>query len=291
MADNSFGFAKQKKFMTHNFIFPYRLALTCIFIFICSILKAETFEITYQNNEKQILLFAKNEELYPISVRLDLSMKNLKFSHKEQRIFVIPPRVNHYKVTELEVVNTKLGYKFSFAYQFTMGNVNLKDYEKDYPYELPYASGQSFQVAQGYHGKFSHQNEKAIDFDMPEGTEILAARDGLVVEVVQHNSISCLQEDCKKFNNYIVVMHDDSTFASYAHIKFQGSKVKRGDRITLGQPIAYSGNVGWTSGPHLHFVCFTGGFKDRNSIPTVFKVGQGEVITRLQEGIFYPRAY
>ena len=44
-------------------------------------------------------------------------------------------------------------------------------------FDLPFENGQKFKISQGYNGAFSHQNENALDFDMPIGTKILAARE------------------------------------------------------------------------------------------------------------------
>jgi len=96
---------------------------------------------------------------------------------------------------------------------------------------------------------------------MPENTDVLAARDGIVIQVVQNNTEGCPKEECKKFGNYILVYHPDGTFAEYVHIKFNGSKVKEGDSIKKGDIIGYSGNTGWSAGPHLHFDCFLPGIK------------------------------
>jgi murein DD-endopeptidase MepM/ murein hydrolase activator NlpD len=144
---------------------------------------------------------------------------------------------------------------------------------------------------QGYNGAFSHKNENSIDFTMPEGTEVLAARDGIVVKVVINNSESCPREDCKKFNNYVTVMHSDGTFASYVHIKYNGTKLNVGDTVKKGDLIAYSGNVGWSSGPHLHFVCFLGGFEKWNTLETKFKINKGDHAIFLTEGDTYLRDY
>ena len=50
-------------------------------------------------------------------------------------------------------------------------------------YQLPYAPGNRFKVTQGYNGSFSHKgsNQYAIDWQMPEGTPVYAARGGVVV--------------------------------------------------------------------------------------------------------------
>ncbi len=86
-------------------------------------------------------------------------------------------------------------------------------------------------------------------------------------------------------------MHPDGTFATYAHIKYNGAKCKVGDTVKRGDVIALSGNTGWTSGPHLHFVCFLGGFDRWNTIETTFKIKGGQESAMLKEGIIYERQY
>ncbi len=84
------------------------------------------------------------------------------------------------------------GTKFSYKYKTALGDITIKKYDTSFAYDLPFQKGKLFRVYQGYNGVFSHQNEKAIDFTMPEGTEILAAREGMVVQIVtkQHRIVS-----------------------------------------------------------------------------------------------------
>ena len=42
--------------------------------------------------------------------------------------------------------------------------------------------------------------------------------------------------------------------ALYAHLKAEGVLVRVGQRVRAGQQIGLSGNTGFTTGPHLHFV-------------------------------------
>ncbi len=85
---------------------------------------------------------------------------------------------------------------------------------------------------------------------MPIGTQVLAARDGTVTEIKESFDGIGFQ------SNYILIAHVDGTRAMYAHIKKNGSVVKLGDLVEQGQLIAYSGMVGQTINPHLHFVVF-----------------------------------
>jgi murein DD-endopeptidase MepM/ murein hydrolase activator NlpD len=56
--------------------------------------------------------------------------------------------------------------------------------------------------------------------------------------------------------NHIIIMHNDGTFAIYNHLMRYGVSVNVGDKVKKGYPIGYSGNTGYSSGPHLHFAVF-----------------------------------
>jgi murein DD-endopeptidase MepM/ murein hydrolase activator NlpD len=98
----------------------------------------------------------------------------------------------------------------------------------------------------------------AIDFILPEGTEIISACDGKVVDVKTDSNEGGLDKKYmgNKFLNYITIEHDNKELSQYAHLKQEGSCVKVGQKVKAGQLIGYSGNTGFTSAPHLHFhVC------------------------------------
>ena len=82
---------------------------------------------------------------------------------------------------------------------------------------------------------------------MPNGTEILAARDGTVVEVLDS------ADGIGLVSNFISIEHEDGTRATYAHIQKDGARINVGDSVRQGQPIALSGMVGQTIFPHVHF--------------------------------------
>jgi murein DD-endopeptidase MepM/ murein hydrolase activator NlpD len=98
-------------------------------------------------------------------------------------------------------------------------------------------------------------------------------------------------EECNKYTNYITIMHSDGTFGVYAHIKYNGSKCKLGDYVKKGDVIAYSGNTGWSNGPHLHFACFLGGLEKSRTLETKFRIDKGDKVVMLKEGNEYMRDY
>jgi murein DD-endopeptidase MepM/ murein hydrolase activator NlpD len=124
-------------------------------------------------------------------------------------------------------------------------------------YALPVDESSPWQVGQGFHGGFSHgdeQNRYAVDLVVPVGTPILAARDGVVMQVESAFDRSGLnKEKYAERANLVRILHDDGSMAVYAHLQENGVYVHVGERVSVGQQIAASGNTGYSSGPHLHF--------------------------------------
>ena len=56
-----------------------------------------------------------------------------------------------------------------------------------------------------------------------------------------------------KFLSYITLKPSNGEFSQYAHLKYNGSKLKIGNKIKTGEILGLSGNTGFTSRPHLHF--------------------------------------
>lgn len=244
----------------------------------------------YENIENGYEFYADNNESVPVSMEVNFKLKNLKSSEGNNKIFVLPANTQNIKLTTLtRIKNGKYEASGSTRYQY--GNHDLKEYDVDYPYYLPFRKGESYMLSQGYNGKSSHANENALDFTMPVGTHILAARGGFVYQVEDSNTKHCPSPACEKYNNKIIIYHSDGTFAEYTHIKRRGAKVKSGDIVEKNQLIAESGNVGWSSGPHLHFVVFIQKIDGRKTLETKFKINEEAPIQLLTEKTAYKRLY
>jgi murein DD-endopeptidase MepM/ murein hydrolase activator NlpD len=53
------------------------------------------------------------------------------------------------------------------------------------------------------------------------------------------------------YGNFIVLTHEGGLESLYGHLS--GFMVKPEDTVKAGQPIAFGGNTGYSTGPHLHF--------------------------------------
>ncbi|MDB9990051.1 M23 family metallopeptidase [Flavobacteriales bacterium] len=266
--------------------------LLLTFILITSLCKAEhKVKIYYEQIENGYNIYADNDEFCPVSVKVDFNVTNLNINGGNNNVYVVNAKGKKQLLTSLKVSKNGKAYKFSFKYWTNYGKHNNKEYDNDYIYDLPFKTSNQFKIYQGYNGTFSHQNENSLDFTMPVGTELTAVREGVVIKVIEKNKKNCGKEECKKYNNLIIIYHPDGTFAEYAHVKHNGSKVKVGDKISKGQLIGYSGNVGWSTGPHLHLVVFNQNLENRETLKTKFKTGDGNTSEYLSEKKVYSRNY
>jgi murein DD-endopeptidase MepM/ murein hydrolase activator NlpD len=90
---------------------------------------------------------------------------------------------------------------------------------------------------------------QGIDFGAPMGTPIFAAGNGVIEQIGQVNG----------YGNYIKVRHNGTYETAYAHISRFASGMKRGTKVKQGQVIAYVGETGRATGPHLHFEIMVNG--------------------------------
>ncbi|MHC4661804.1 MAG: M23 family metallopeptidase [Planctomycetota bacterium] len=137
-------------------------------------------------------------------------------------------------------------------------------------YYLPLKYGDSRRVFQGNNGKTSHNdswNRYAFDFSMPVGTPVVASADG-VVTFVKEDTAGPTGNGAD--NNKVAILHADGNVSEYQHIKQDGAVVEKDQKVLRGDLIAYSGNTGYSSAPHLHFGLVAGNHLTGTSVPCKF---------------------
>jgi hypothetical protein len=150
-------------------------------------------------------------------------------------------------------------------------------------YKLPWAAGQVHSVMQGTSrfdetgqctsGCSTHDDDSmrfAFDFDLPEGTPVLAARAGTVALAngswgSDHcGGVSTAATDSGadpvvgNETNFVEIDHGDGTSALYLHLSQVSESIERkaktGERVEQGEVLGRSGKTGFTRCvPHLHF--------------------------------------
>jgi len=231
--------------------------------------------------------YVENHELCEITMTFGLDLSNLESSVRFPYTATFPAQ----KVTEAFALTPTVSggeWEYSYTNYFKLGS-NCAQHDDSYVYQLPYAPGSKFKVSQGYNGSFSHKgaNQYAIDWQMPEGTPVYAARGGVVVKTKDDSSIGGSSIKYDPYNNYVLIRHDDGTLGHYCHLQKGGVYVRPGDRVVVGQRIARSGNTGFSSGAHLHFSVFkTRDGRERVSILVKFRTSDEQAVT-LVEGQRY----
>lgn len=227
----------------------------------------------------------ENSELSEITMTFDFALQNLNSDVKFPYTATFKP--GDTEAFTLTPANSDVTWEYSYTNYYKLGSSVAEP--DDYVYSLPYLPGKTYRITQGYDGKFSHQgsNKYAIDWQMPQGTPVCAARGGVVVKVKDDSDLGGGNIKYDPYNNYVLIRHDDGTLGHYCHLKKDGVRVHPGQVVKTGDVLALSGSTGFSSGPHLHFCVFkTKDGKDRVSVPVKFRDGSGEAVT-LVEGKKY----
>ena len=249
--------------------FRFYIAVLCL-LFVNGI-QAQDFGYSKSENDS-IVSFTFYNKL-PIPVTLTVSKRSDLEIPIPAKPLVCPPADSLVGIISIPktFINADPDFKASdhFGSSVSYGK-QLDDSEiKEVLYELPFQNGKRYKIIQAFGGKFSHSSDQsryAIDFKIPIGDTIVAARSGRVVSAIEHFTERGGREYRDKANQ-VVIYHDDGTLAFYVHLDKDGALVEVGDLVEAGQNIGIAGFTGFTTTPHLHFVVRN--FRD--AIPIQFK--------------------
>ena len=99
----------------------------------------------------------------------------------------------------------------------------------------------------------------AVDFLVPDGTEVLAAEHGEIIEIVDNFYEWGPTEAFRGKLNYLTILHSNGEYSQYCHLaphSVRAMGLKIGEQVNKGQLIARVGKTGWTDRDHCHFIVF-----------------------------------
>lgn len=233
--------------------------LSALFAVQSSIADQQTypFKLISQAEGDQQILLAQNKGPAPILLNLNLVADNAIVEPASHIVTVIKPAA----VLPAASIRSKAagqGYRVASNYKFSIGDPDaLPDTAMEY--QLPFSNGQKVSIGQVLGGKITTHtgldSKYAIDFDVPICTPVLAARKGVVVDIDQGYTAG--GNDPKLKANHVIILHGDGTLGLYAHLSAKSHAVTFGQMVVAGELIGYSGNTGYSTGPHLHFSVLT----------------------------------
>jgi murein DD-endopeptidase MepM/ murein hydrolase activator NlpD len=116
----------------------------------------------------------------------------------------------------------------------------------------------------------------AYDYGMPTGTPLYAVARGKIIgtnDGVRNNYK-------QRPSNYVLlrIKHKGKYATLYYQHMSPGLKVKEGQYVEAGQLLGYSGNSGWSSGPHLHLAAGWGSWTESDRYAYMRNDGKNSIV-------------
>ena len=182
-----------------------------------------------QNMKEKNTLFWETKNQEKIYQRL-ISLRKEKIKDLKDEIFNFESQIRFIlDKSKLPPVGPKL-----FSWPLT--KVSISQYFGDTP----------FAISGAYNGK-SHNG---LDFRAGLGTPVYAVADGVVTET-GNTDLACRGVS---YGKWVLINHQNGLTSLYAHLSF--INVQKGQIVSTGSQIGFSGKTGYSTGPHLHFTVF-----------------------------------
>ncbi len=219
----------------------------------------ESVQLTKENfeNEKKILEERKSNV---IDLLNQLQEKNSQIeSHRQQKQSILSKTkgeeaIYKNRLEKIEEERRQIEEEIEMIELHKIGQI---DYSKLPPIKKGYFTYpvNPADITQGYgktsfaktSGFYKNNFHNGVDFGIKTGNNIFAARSGKVIATGDNKKYA--------YGKWMAVEHGDGLTTLYGHLS--GYAVSKGASVKEGQKIAYSGNTGFSTGPHLHFSVFS----------------------------------
>ena len=229
--------------------------------------------IAHEADGDAIRLVATNEYFAPVEMALRFeTIGGLEFPHPDDPLrWLLPPR-SAMPLVYLRRLENAVQPTLEYRYEYLIGDPQAQ-HRPAQPYRVPFAIASDHTISQAYPDVITHNtraSQYAVDFAVPVGTDVFAARGGIVFDVTAGNFKGGADASNMSLANVVRILHDDGTYAIYAHLNWNSIRVRVGDVVGRGEYIADSGNTGYSSGPHLHFAVVRNIGMTMESLPVKF---------------------
>ena len=186
--------------------------------------------------ERNSILQKKEKEKQQLIAKYNMEIEEFEDISEDQEAILIKLAA---KRAILEKEKNKIRSTQIYAYK----EVNTKDDKGSMALPIPGARLSSQFGTRVHPVTGEIKMHKGVDFAAPQGTEIRASEDGVVI----------VAEWWSGYGNTVIIDHGDSIWTLYAHIRDNGFEIAKGDTVKRGQAIAQVGSTGTATGNNLHF--------------------------------------
>lgn len=109
---------------------------------------------------------------------------------------------------------------------------------------------------------YASGTHNGVDFGTPIGTPVKAVLSGTVIGT-GNTDLTCAGAS---YGKWILLRHNNGLASLYAHLSL--TKIAQGDTVSTGDVIGYSGNTGYSTGPHLHLTVIAASAVKVQSLPS-----------------------
>lgn len=191
----------------------------------------------------------KNPDLIKIGQKLTIPVREMIYQVKKGDILIRIARSFGVNLEELISINNiknpdhiYIGQKLIIPVDYDRKRYQLASRYKSinfiWPVQGKLTSNYGYRVHPVYRRREFHSG---IDIAVPMGSPVYASESGVVI----YSGWS------KGYGNLVIIKHRDNKSTYYGHNL--ELLVKEGERVNQGKIIAFSGNTGISTGPHLHF--------------------------------------
>lgn len=119
---------------------------------------------------------------------------------------------------------------------------------------------------------YANGSHNGQDFRASVGTPVKAMADGVVA------GLGDTDKQCPgvSFGRFVLIKYDNGLASTYGHLSL--IKIVTGERVSRGEIVGYSGNTGYSTGPHLHVSVYARDAVDLKTLPS--KSCPGHVLTQ-----------
>ena len=177
----------------------------------------DTVCIKTQNSSKGITLSVLIKRRAPITVDLSIKTKNaqVRWLNKASETY---NKSGEYPLAVITPVNSSKGWNYNYRYYYQRGSLYAK-HDRSYVYLLPVKPSCPLESRRVLEGNLVTRHMiTLLSTSMSLPTPILAARAGRVVAVKEDSNKGGPYLKFAKDGNYVAVLHDDQTIASYFHL-------------------------------------------------------------------------
>ncbi|MGI9200075.1 MAG: peptidoglycan DD-metalloendopeptidase family protein [Woeseiaceae bacterium] len=239
-------------------------------------------DVTSSMLGRSVLITARNDYFAPVEIRLEITESNeLELPPADHVMtWILEPR-SEMNLLQLRLTDNASQPVLEYQFRYLQGDPRA-EHNATETYRAPFAISSDHRITQAYPDTKTHSGPDsyhAVDIDMPVGTDVIAARDGIVFDIASKNYRTGQDADVDgPAANVVRILHDDGTYAIYAHLNTNTIRVKPGDFVERGQYIADSGNTGFSTGPHLHFAVVQNAGMRVQSVPVTFTGPRDEAV-------------